>query len=172
MLSRPEPLRGVATFEPIVERSLNQRSALSPWIPVVLWVALVFGLGSAGFQSDHTSRFLLPVLEWLLPDWKPWELRQLHLEIRKFAHAFEYGVTAILVFRAFTLSRSAWNVWRVAIGTWLLVLAVASVDELHQSTLKSRTGSVSDVLLDVAGGVLGIGIASQWIRRPEDQAGG
>jgi hypothetical protein len=42
----------------------------------------------------------------------------------------------------------------------LLVLAVASLDEWHQSTIPSRTGTPVDVLIDLTGGT----IAQLWLR--------
>jgi VanZ family protein len=129
-------------------------------------MAVVLGLGSSGFQADHTSRVLMPLLEWLLPDWKPWELRQIHVWIRKLAHAFEYGVTGLLVFRAFLLTRPGWSVRRVSVSAWLLVVLLACTDEVRQSTLTTRTGTASDVALDAAGGALAVVLAPRWIRRP------
>lgn len=140
------------------------------WIPVFGWVAVVFGLGSSGFDAENTSRFLDPFLEWLLPDWRPWERRQIHVGLRKFAHVFEYAVTALLFYRALCISRPIWPTRRCAALSVAFVLAVGTADELRQSFLTTRTGTVSDVMLDGLGGVLGVGLAVPLLRRREELA--
>lgn len=132
---------------------------------MLAWLVVVFGLGGAGFSSDHTSRFLGPFLQWLLPDWKPWEIRTILFWIRKLAHVFEYAVTALLAFRALALTRPAWRPWQHAAPALLLVMVVGTTDEVRQSYLTTRTGTVSDVALDTAGGVLGVALAPWWMRR-------
>lgn len=148
------------------------RARLLPWIPVFLWLALVLGLGSSGFNSEQTSRFLDPLLQWLLPEWHDFERRRIHLAIRKLAHVFEYAVTALLVFRAFWISWSDWTRLRIAAATLLFVLAAASADELRQSYLTTRTGTFSDVLLDGTGGVIGAGAAAWILRRRKEPSDG
>jgi VanZ family protein len=45
----------------------------------------------------------------------------------------------------------------------LLVAAHAFLDEYHQSFTPSRTASVGDSLLDIAGGLVGLFL--RWLRR-------
>ena len=76
------------------------RSALTPWILVILWIAVIAGLGSASFQHDQTSRFIEPILRWLFPDWSDARVAALHGLVRKSAHLTEYAIAAILTYRA------------------------------------------------------------------------
>jgi VanZ family protein len=125
------------------------------WCLVALWAFVIIGFASDGFSASSTSRFLTPLLNWLLPDLGPARLHELHFLVRKLAHAFEYAVLAALGFRAFRLTLGA-PLLQVALLTLAIVLAVAGLDELRQSWIPTRTGSFADVALDCAGGALGI----------------
>jgi len=156
---------------------LAARSAYTPWIPVALWVAVIAGLGSSGFQHDQTSRFIGPLLQWLFPDWNEPQLADLHGWIRKGAHVAEYAVAAVLTFRALWLTGRARTRLAAALPTLALVAGVAVADEMRQAALESRTGSPRDVALDFAGGLGGLGVALWWTpwlgdrRRLRDEEG-
>jgi VanZ family protein len=100
--------------------------ALSLWLPVVLWAGLIFGLSS------------IPDLGTGLGGWD--------LVLRKTAHAAEFAVFGFLLVRAFGQELPA-----VAAG-----IAYAASDEVHQSFVPGRLGSVWDFLLDSVGVVLGV----------------
>lgn len=153
------------------------RSAYTPWIPVALWVAVIAGLGSSGFQHEQTSRFIGPLLHWLFPAWSEPQIAALHGWIRKSAHVTEYAVAAVLTFRALWLTGRASTRLAAALPTLALVAGVAVADEARQAAVESRTGSPCDVALDVAGGVGGLGVAPwvvPWLggrRREHDENG-
>jgi VanZ family protein len=78
--------------------------------------------------------------------------------VRKCAHFFEYAVLAMFVMRAFenpdpsagprkAVAPLGMTILRVV----LLCAMVATIDEVHQHFVPSRTGSPDDVLLDTAG---------------------
>ena len=100
---------------------------------------------------NETSRFIRPLLEFLFPSADPDTLALYHGLIRKAAHVFEYAVLGILAVRAFRKTQH-----RVVLASVLVVL-IAFIDELNQSFNPSRTSTPWDVLLDVFGGLLGIG---------------
>ena len=128
------------------------------WLPPVAWMAVVLGLSSEAASAEQTSRFLLPFLRWLLPGAAPEQIAALHGLLRKAGHVAEYATLALLWFRAFARGRGL----APRAASWLaLAIAVvwAFVDEGHQSTLLSRTGSVLDVALDAAGAVGALGVA-------------
>ena len=133
----------------------SSRRILWAWGLVALWVCVIMGFASDGFSASSTSRFLAPLLRWLLPDISPARLQELHFLVRKLAHAVEYAVLAGLGFRAFRLTLSV-PVLQVALLSLAIVLAVAGLDEMRQSWIPTRTGSFADVLLDCAGGALGV----------------
>ncbi len=73
--------------------------------------------------------------------------------VRKAAHVIEYFTLGILFYLAFrTLNVSVIN---QGIYALFLLLLCAVLDEYFQSFV-SRTSSVSDVLLDFSGGLVGI----------------
>jgi VanZ family protein len=108
-------------------------------------------LGSA----KHTSRLLLPVLRWLIPNVDLATLASAEFIIRKAAHITEYAILGALLLRAFSTNASGrrWRYAALAIG---VAAAFAALDEFHQSFVSTRTGSPSDVLIDICGAVLGL----------------
>jgi VanZ family protein len=123
------------------------------YAPLVLWIGVIFYLSSDQGSMSRTSRFVRPVLEFLFPAASDETLQFYHGYVRKAGHFTGYAVLAFWAVRAFVSSLMAAvseyrHLWAV-----LLVAAVATVDELNQSFLSSRTGSVWDVLLDISGGV-------------------
>ena len=104
------------------------------------------------FSSANTSKVLRPLILWLLPDLSENELSNIHVVIRKVAHFAEYGLLALLAGRAFVTSsvgfiRSHWFLLGM-----LLVSLYSLADELHQSFVLSRTGSLYDSAIDMMGG--------------------
>ena len=92
----------------------------------------------------------MPLLRRLAPWATDAQLQVAHRTIRHTAHAVEYGILAVLWIRA--LMRGVALGARPAAGLSIAVaVAWACVDEWHQSTIPSRTGSLWDVLLDGAG---------------------
>jgi VanZ family protein len=123
---------------------------LVTWVPALIWTALVLGFSSGEFSAENTGSLLAPLLIWLFPWITPNQIGVIHALVRKAAHLTEYGILALLWFR--TLTRGGGL--RVSTGAGLaLVICVASaiIDESHQATIPSRTGSASDVLLDSVG---------------------
>ena len=140
-LRRPLPFRG---------------RVIVSWVAVVAWIAIVLGLGGDGFSTDSTSRILHPLLEWLFASAPPESLDILHWLIRKGAHAFEYGVLALLTLRALTVTRTV----PATRGIWLaigFVLMVAVADEGRQVFSRERQGAWTDVLLDLTGAGASLG---------------
>jgi VanZ family protein len=131
--------------------------ALKPWIPVILWMGLIFlvstDLGSAG----HTSQIIEPLLRWLKPGISVETIDLFQTLIRKGGHLTEYAILALLTLRAVNLSgqnqQDKRNVGHLrSAGIALLIAAsYAATDEFHQSFIPSRTPSFYDVLIDAGG---------------------
>jgi VanZ family protein len=92
--------------------------------------------------------------------------------LRKLAHVVEYGVLAILVagvvralFPASIRGVGRGLFWRIARVAVPCCLVVAAVDELHQSLVASRTGSLVDVVIDAVGVVGGTVVVWLFWRR-------
>jgi VanZ family protein len=116
----------------------------------LLWLALVLVMGTAYFSTSHTGAFVLPLLKTLAPGASSAKLHAVHMVLRKLAHLAEYAVLALLWFRA--LLRGTGRTLRAAAWIALAIcLACALVDETHQATIPTRSGSVRDFLVDVSG---------------------
>jgi VanZ family protein len=127
------------------------------WLAVGVWALLVLGLGSDSFSHESTSRFLGPALHWLLPGLSAEGLGQLEHAIRKTAHVVEYAALALLCYRALRLSTGLGLPLQLLLAL-ALVAGVAGLDETLQSAIPSRGGRLGDVLLDLAGGLLGLAV--------------
>src|SRR5918999_779050 len=126
-------------------------SLLARYGPVVLWVGLIFFASTGNLSASNTSRIIRPLLLWLFPDITEASLLQAHFLVRKAAHFTEYAVLALLAARAFLTSSGPRLRARWWLAAFALVAAVALLDEYHQSLLASRTGTIYDSLLDMAG---------------------
>ncbi|MET0649866.1 MAG: VanZ family protein [Pyrinomonadaceae bacterium] len=142
--------------------------------PLVAWTCFVLFASSSNFSASNTSRIIRPLLLWLFPDISEASLASAHLLVRKAAHFTEYAVLALLAARAFRTSRSEKLKRRWWLAAFALVACIALVDEYHQSFLPSRTGTIYDSLLDMAGGATALACATLWLarrRRKHGEAG-
>jgi len=105
------------------------------WLPLLVWMALIFTLSSIPDLSSG-----------LQPMWD--------LVLRKSAHAGEYAILGWLAYRALVSS----GVSRTR-ALWLAVLigaAYAASDEFHQTFVPGRHGAVIDATLDSFGVLFGV----------------
>ena len=126
------------------------RAQAKYWIPAVAWAGVISLLSTDSFSSEHTSRFIIPVLHWVFPCASVETLDVLHAVIRKCAHLTEYFILGILLYRA--LRGEDWG-WKLKWAVWAVVIAAgyASLDEFHQVFVPSRTASPWDASLDTVG---------------------
>jgi VanZ family protein len=139
----------------------QMRRFLKNWLPVMVWVGVIF-LGSTDLMSaEHTSRFIVPFLRWLKPDISAETLASIHFIVRKCTHVGEYAILALLLLRAATLMpNSKRSIPILYLSVWGVCLIVAATDEFHQAFVASRGASVQDIMIDSSGAVLGLVIAS------------
>jgi VanZ family protein len=130
---------------------------LKNWLPVLIWVGVIF-LGSTDLMSvEHTSRFIVPFLRWLKPDISPESLASIHFIVRKCAHVSEYAVLALLLLRAATfMTNLKRSIPILHVSVWGACLLVAATDEFHQTFVQSRGASVRDFIIDSAGAIVGL----------------
>jgi VanZ family protein len=133
------------------------KNFLKHWLPVLIWLGVIF-LGSTDMLSaEHTSRFLVAFLRWIDPQISFATLNAIQLGIRKLGHLTEYAILAMLLWRAL---RSGTR-WQMKMSILFLVAALASAifaasDEFHQSFVPSRTASPNDVMIDICGALIGL----------------
>src|SRR6266699_7301111 len=81
------------------------KSFLKYWLPLLVWLGLIF-IGSTDLMSaEHTSRIIGPILRWFRPDISAETVMQVQFLVRKTGHVTEYAILAMLIWRA--LRRSA-----------------------------------------------------------------
>ena len=115
--------------------------AVSAWLPVVLWAAVIFALSA------------VPDLGTGLGGWD--------VVLRKCAHASEYAVLALLLYRALDRELEA----------FLIGFAYAITDEVHQAFVTGRHASPFDVAMDAAGLAFGLLLLHAARRSVESQRG-
>jgi VanZ family protein len=99
---------------------------LKVWLPVIAWAAVIFVLSS------------IPSLNSGLGTWDE--------VLRKCAHVTEYAILGLLLLRAFGQELPA----------FVVGIAYAASDELHQHFVAGRHASPVDVAIDAVGLVIGI----------------
>jgi VanZ family protein len=126
---------------------------VSHYLPLIAWLAFISFASSDNFNAGNTSRIIGPLILWLFPNSSPETLAVVHFVTRKIAHFTEYAILGFLAARAFRTSpRPAINQrWFLICVT--LVVVYALLDEYHQSFVPSRTASIYDSLIDMAGGL-------------------
>src|SRR5919204_4205528 len=105
---------------------MTRSRALTVWLPVLVWAAVIFTFSS------------IPTLSSGLGVWDT--------VLRKGAHVAEYAVLGALLYRAFEREALA-----LAAG-----IVYAATDELHQHFVRGRHASPVDVAIDAVGVALGV----------------
>ena len=125
------------------------------WLPVLIWMALIFYASGDTKSLYHSSRVLEPLMA---PNIQADTFRPIVMFARKSAHAAEFAVLALLLWRALR-ARSAqptgWS-WRVARKAWWCAVAYGITDEIHQVFVPTRTPEAWDVFYDGIGGAAGL----------------
>jgi VanZ family protein len=135
---------------------LSRPSRLWRYAPLVLWMAVIFFASTGQFSASNTAILIQPLLRWFFPNISDERVALFHFLVRKAGHFTEYAVLALLAARAFRASshttlRRGWF-----LAALLLVCVYALSDEYHQSFVPTRTASIYDSLIDMAGGLMGL----------------
>jgi VanZ family protein len=146
----------------------GRRGKVRVWWPVVVALIVIAIESTNTFSSQNTSGWIRPWIERFtghIND-QVWDFG--HHLARKTGHFVGYGSLALTLLRAWLmtlglrdgLTLGAWRwgaFWRAIVGTAF----VASLDEIHQTFIPSRTGAFSDVVLDTVGGTVLCGMV--WL---------
>ena len=107
------------------------------WAPVALYAGMIFYLSAQSHPEEHLPSFLLKDVS------------------DKVLHAVEYGILAVLCFRAFRWAAGP-AVARQAVVAAIVAASVYGVtDEVHQFFVPFRESSWLDWLADTAGAAIG-----------------
>ena len=120
---------------------------------------VIFSASSDGMSFQHSSRIIGPFVHWLLPHLSDEAVHAIVVFVRKCAHVTEYAVLGLLLWRALHKNPGpndpSWR-WSQAGLALALAALYAATDEIHQTFVPSRQGSVWDVLLDTTGAAIGL----------------
>jgi VanZ family protein len=132
---------------------------LKSWLPVFIWMAVIFCLSTDFGSARETGGLLEPLLRWFWPGVTHEVIEWCHFIVRKCGHLSEYALLAVLIWRAMEkpfLVKTHPCTLRIAGRAWLLAAAYAGTDEFHQAFVPSRTASIRDVAIDSFGALLGL----------------
>jgi len=124
------------------------------WLPVLVWMGLIFVMSTSRFSMARTKRFVEPLLKLLFRRLSGERLTLAHTRIREGAHFAEYMVLSALVFRALRGDDPALWQWQWMVASILVTSAYGFADELHQRWEKGRTAKLRHALIDVGGAVV------------------
>jgi VanZ family protein len=129
------------------------------WLPVIVWMVVIFSASGDSHSYQHSSRIIAPLVKFFFPHISEELLDRIVFSARKCAHLTEYAILALLFWRAVRKpvkgDTRPWS-WRLGIGAVLFVALYASSDEFHQRFVPTRDASVHDVLIDTTGAAVGM----------------
>ena len=104
---------------------------LTYWLPVILWMGIIYTLSSYHAVKSNDSYWL-------------------DFSFKKFAHMVEYGILWFLNYRALRHT-TGWSKNRCRWIGILITVMYAVTDEYHQTWVPSREGRPRDVMIDTIG---------------------
>ena len=142
------------------------------FVLVILWILGIYKLSSMNTSNSNGKSvsiigiFIEDTLEvtnkYGITDSHPDENKLikatnlLNRPLRKVAHASVYFVLAFMIIFFINYIFHNKRYWLSFLISILLIFALASFDEYHQSFVDGRTSDFKDVLIDSAGGLCGI----------------
>ena len=145
------------------------RGLLKYWSPLAVWLVAIFFFSTDAMSAGHTSRFVEPFVRWLHPHATYAAVEGVHVAVRKAGHVSEYGLLALLSYRAVRWGHHVSWRWSWGAVAWTIAVAYACTDEFHQTFVGSRTGTVHDVYVDAAGAACAL-LALAWWRLRRNRA--
>jgi VanZ family protein len=139
---------GAGCGRPILTAQLSAGRVAWLWLPVLVWAGIIFAL-----SATPNLRFA--------------QAADLDFVVRKAGHMAAFGILAVLLWRALAFSA----VRRAIVWSWVLTVAYATTDELHQSFTAGRHPSPVDVGIDSAGALLFLLALTLWLRSRRTHGG-
>ena len=116
------------------------------WLPVLLWMGVIFVMSSRSNLPSHPNKTV-------------------DFVAKKAGHVTEYGFLAFLLWRAIPSTGSGhrskekgWLALPSFRGAFVLSLLYAISDEVHQTFVPGRSGRLTDVGFDALGTLLALGL--------------
>ena len=156
--------------EEILQRKVPaSRGRLRRYLPLLIWMAVIFFASTGEFSASNTNALIQPLLRWLFPHITDERIALLHFLLRKCAHFSAYAILGFLAAHAFIESSHASLRRQWFLVALFLTCVYALTDEYHQSFVASRTASIYDSLIDMSGGFTALVLAALWHRRRRRQ---
>jgi VanZ family protein len=123
---------------------------LTRFLPPLLWMAVI-ALGSSSlFSGERTGSWLFTLLGHLSLAATPGMVSSTNIGLRKLGHLVEFGILAVLWYRALTPAP------RATALALALTAGYGGFDELRQALVPSRDATLVDVAVDSLGGIVGL----------------
>lgn len=116
------------------------------WLPVIFYASVIILLSSLPIKIEEVP----------------------FRNYDKVIHFFEYGIFAVLWFRALRASIGSASVLGPAIATFLISSAFGALDELYQNYTPYRVSDLYDVAADATGSftAMSFAVIINFLRRP------
>lgn len=137
-------------------RELSKR--LIYWLPPVIWGLVIGSFSSSRFSSSWSMAVLREILAFFHVSVSPSGWIRLNALVRTAAHLGEYALFTLLLFWAWRAGREEKWRWSWAAGSVLTALLLAAADEIHQSQVALRDGSIVQFGLDFVGAIAALSV--------------
>lgn len=143
------------------------------WLLLLGWMAFIFLMSAQNAQTSSRmsgaiarplARVMTPGFDQMKPAEQRKVVARVQFGVRKAAHAFEFGVLGVLLL--LSLSRIFRSLKWQGVLSLAIAILYAMGDEWHQGFVAGRGPAWSDVLIDAAGSLLGIGMVLLFRRAP------
>jgi VanZ family protein len=140
------------------------------WWPVAVWLGIIRLESTEYASASNTFSLLYRACTMIFGRVDPRLIFAVDEVGRKCGHFIGYAILSALVLLALKRTcRDRWepvvqrswgvflrDIWRIewAVIAFLVTIATASLDEIHQTFLPSRTGRWQDVIIDTSGALL------------------
>jgi lipopolysaccharide/colanic/teichoic acid biosynthesis glycosyltransferase/VanZ family protein len=120
-------------------------------LPLIVWMAVIFPVGNKALASSWIYETFARAFRWLVPQASRHALDVWYVVFRKTLHFFEYGILALLFYRAFRSGRGPYWSKKAGLLAAASACAYGFLDEFLQSFVPHRYGSPVDWAVDTAG---------------------
>src|SRR5699024_4908630 len=132
---------------------------LISWIPIFVWMALIFYLShKPASSSNELSTAVMVVFIHTISTFIPIHLNLciFHHFFLKISYFFLYFMIGLLVINA--LKRHVSIKWKFVALSLIICILYAISDEVHQLFILGRSGEMRDVFIDSTGSATGIAV--------------
>jgi VanZ family protein len=121
--------------------------------PLLFWLLVIFFASTNHFSKDNTTKTIGPFLQWAFSNFSEQTIDFIIILIRKSGHFIGYALLAFLAARALISSTKPWVHLNWFYWSLFIIIIYSITDEYHQSFEITRSASLQDCLIDIAGGL-------------------